>query len=274
MEITLLGTGDTTGTPTPGCACDTCTRAKEESVERSRFSVHVHNPRRDRALLIDASPDFRHQFLAQGVPLPSAVIITHVHFDHLHGLGNAYRLLDNIAVHAASATDPETGESVAETVARRYDYLDAITVEGHADHSSFKSCGLEVQLVPVVHPPLVSYGVTVRDPETGGMLALTGDTAWDVPDASREAMHDVDLLLADGIVPASLCQYHPLGGDHHDEDGVPRTFGTKHMTFEGALQFGEQLDASETRIVHVSHFTPAEEAFAEPLAVDGEHYTL
>jgi phosphoribosyl 1,2-cyclic phosphate phosphodiesterase len=274
MEVTLLGTGDTTGTPTPGCSCETCEAAFERGVERTRFSVHVRNERRNRSLLIDASPDFRQQFLAHDVQLPSEVLITHVHFDHLDGLGNAYRLLENLLVHAANETDPETGESVAETVARKYDYLDAISVAGHDPFEPFEACGFDVRLVPVVHPPLVSYGVVIEDPETGGTLALTGDTSYDIPDESRAALRGVDLLLADGIVPASLSEYHPLGGDHHDADGVPRTFGTKHMTFEGAVALGRELDAAETRIVHVSHFTPAEEAFAEPLAWDGERYEL
>jgi phosphoribosyl 1,2-cyclic phosphate phosphodiesterase len=46
------------------------------------------------------------------------------------------------------------------------------------------------------------------------------------------------------------------------------------MTFEGAVSMGERLDAGETRVVHVSHFAPADEAFEEPLAVDGERYEL
>ena len=96
MEVTLLGTGDTTGTPTVGCDCDTCERARELGVERSRFSVHVRSEDTGESLLVDASPDFRHQFLARDVPLPDAALITHVHFDHLDGLGNAYRLFDEI----------------------------------------------------------------------------------------------------------------------------------------------------------------------------------
>lgn len=274
MEVTLLGTGDTTGTPTPGCSCDTCEAAVERDVERSRFSVHVRNERLDRSLLIDASPDLRQQFLTHQVQLPSEIVITHIHFDHLDGLGNVYRLLADVPVHAADETDPETGQSVAETVAEKYDYLDAVEAAPHDPHESFEACGFEVTLVPVVHPPLVCYGVVIEEPETGAKLSVTGDTNFAVPEASREALADPDLLLADGIVPASLCDYHPLGGDHEDADGVPRTFGTKHMTVEGALSLGEELDASETRVVHVSHFVPADEAFAEPLAVDGERYVL
>src|SRR6056297_1665864 len=119
MEVTLLGTGDTTGTPTVGCSCDTCTEARERGVERTRFSVHVHNPRTGESLLVDASPDFRYQFLKNDVDLPDAAVISHVHFHHLDGLGNAYRLLDSLDVYAADETDPKTGESVAGTVARK-----------------------------------------------------------------------------------------------------------------------------------------------------------
>ncbi|WP_254536206.1 MBL fold metallo-hydrolase [Halomarina litorea] len=274
MEVTLLGTGDTTGTPTAGCDCDTCRAAEERGVERSRFSVHVRNERTDESLLLDFSPDFRYQFLRDDPPLPDAAVVTHIHFDHLDGLGNVYRLLDSLPVHAADETDPKTGESVAGTVSSKFDYLDRISVHPEAPFEPFDVCGFEVTLVPVDHPPLVCYGLTVEDPETGAKLALSGDTSYDVPPDSRERLAGADLLLADGIVPARLCEYHPLGGSHEDGEGVPRTFGTKHMTFEGARALADDLDASEYRLVHVSHFPTPEEAFGDDLAVDGETFTL
>ncbi|MFB6304624.1 MAG: MBL fold metallo-hydrolase, partial [Haloferacaceae archaeon] len=196
------------------------------------------------------------------------------HFDHLDGLGNAYRLFDDLPVHAADERDPETGESVADTVRRKYHYLDRITVHDESPGVAFRAAGLDVTLVPVDHPPLLCYGVVVEDPETGAKLSLTGDTSYAVPEETREALADPDLLLADAIVPAHLCEHHPLGGRHHDENGVPRTFGTKHMTREGALDLAAELDADRTRLVHVAHYYPADEAFAEPLAVDGETYDL
>ncbi len=274
MRVTLLGTGDTTGTPTVGCECETCERARARGVERTRFSVHVENERTGDSLLIDASPDFRYQFLRDGVSLPDAAVITHVHFDHLDGLGNVYRLLDSLEVYAADEIDPVTGESVAETIENDYHYLDAVTVRPTTPLESVSVCGLDVTLVPVDHPPLLCYGLAVEDPETGAKLSLTGDTTYDVPDASRDVLADPDLLLADAIVPAHLCEYHPIGGRHEDDAGVPRTFGTKHMTREGALSLAEDLEATETRLVHVAHYYPREEAFEHPLAVDGEVYTL
>ncbi len=274
MEVLLLGTGDTTGTPTVGCDCETCQQARERGVERSRFSVYVRNERSEEALLIDCSPDFRQQFLTADIPPPTAAIITHIHFDHLDGLGNAYRLVDELPVYAANETDPQTEESVAGTVQRKYDYLDRVTVEPVAPFEPFDTCGFRVRLVPVDHPPLLCYGVVIEDESTGAKLSITGDTSFEIPDRSRTVLSDPNLLLADALVPASLCEHHPLGGRHHDADGVPRTFGTKHMTREGALDLADQLRADRTRLVHAAHFYPPTEAFEDPLATDGETYDL
>ncbi|MEF8785163.1 MAG: MBL fold metallo-hydrolase [Haloarculaceae archaeon] len=274
MEVTLLGTGDTTGTPTVGCGCETCAEAKNRNIERTRFSVHVHNERTGESLLVDASPDFRQQFLREDRPVPDAVIITHIHFDHLHGLGNIFRLTRSLPVHAANETDPKTGESVAETIQRQYDYLAALDVSAETPLESFEAAGFECRLVPVDHPPLVCYGLVVEDPETGAKLSISGDTTYDIPDVSRDALRNPDLLIADGIVNASFCEQHSLGGKHHDSEGIPRTFGTKHMTFEGARALATDLNADRHRLVHVSHFAPPERAFDEDLAVDGERFDL
>jgi phosphoribosyl 1,2-cyclic phosphate phosphodiesterase len=292
MEVTLLGTGDTTGTPTVGCECSTCQRARapgEElrerlreqgatvtaagGVERTRFSVHVRNEQTDESLLVDFSPDFRRQFLREDVPLPDAGIVTHIHFDHLDGLGNAYRLFDGLDVYAADERDPVTGASVAETVLEDYAYLDQLSVEARSPFEPFEVCGFELQLVPVEHPPLLCYGLTIEQ-ETGAKLSLSGDTNHDLSEQTRATLADPDLFLADALVPAHLCDYHPKGGQHHDDAGVPRTFGDKHMTREGALSLGEELGAERTRLVHASHFYPADEAFEQPIAVDGEQYRL
>ncbi|PSP81373.1 ATP-binding protein [Halobacteriales archaeon QH_8_68_33] len=291
MQVTLLGTGDTTGTPTPGCDCDTCRRAADPDdalverlgergvdatggVERSRFSVHVRNEHTGESLLVDTSPDLRSQFLDHDVALPDAAVVTHVHFDHLDGLGHAYRLFDRFPVYAADETDPQTDESVAGTVRRRYDYLDTVSVHPRSPFEPVETCGFEVTLVPVDHPPLACYGLAVEDPETGAKLAISGDSTYGIGERSRAVLADPDLLLADGIVTADYCEHPPAGGDHFDEAGVARTFGTKHMTVEGAQALGEDLNADRTRVVHVSHFLGPDEAFADPLAVDGEQYDL
>jgi phosphoribosyl 1,2-cyclic phosphate phosphodiesterase len=291
MEVTLLGTGDTTGTPTIECDCATCERARnpdadlrdrlrergvdpDGGVERSRFSVHVRHEATDECLLVDASPDFRYQFQREGVPLPDAALITHVHFDHLDGLGNAYRLFENLPVYAADETDPVTGESVAGTVRSRYDYLDTVSVHPQTPYDPFSVAGFEVTLVPVTHPPLLCYGLRIEEPETGAVLAISGDTCYDVPDESRGILSGADLALVEGLIHPEACEHHPKGGQHFDDEGVPRTFGTKHMTLSGARDFAADIDPEAYRIVHTAHFVPADRAYADDIAVDGERFTL
>ena len=274
MEVTLLGAGDTTGTPTVGCDCDTCERAREMDVERSRFSVHIRNERTDETLLVDLSPDFRHQFLREGFEAPDAAVVTHIHFDHLHGAGNVFRLTRELQTYAPETVDPVTDESVADTVRGQYDYLDALVVNDATPFEPFEAAGLEVTLVPVDHPPLVCFGLRVVDPETGATVALSGDTTYDIPAESREVLRGADLLFADGIVHREFAEHLTRGGDDHGEDGIPRTFGTKQMTSHGAKRLAADLNADRHRLVHVSHFVPADRAFEEPLAVDGERYTI
>ena len=273
MQVTLLGTGDTTGTPTVGCDCPTCEQARESGVERTRFSIHVQSEA-GQSLLIDFSPDFRQQFLREDVPLPDAAVVSHIHFDHLDGLGNVYRLLDSLPVYAADEIDPALGHSVAEHVRQRYDFLDRISVHGRPPFESFGAAGLEVTLVPVVHPPLVSYGLRIDEPSTGASLAISGDTSYAIDEAARGVLRDADLAIVEGIVHGDLCEHHPAGGDHHDADGRPRTFGTKHMTLTGARALADDLDADRYRIVHTAHFVSPEQAFADDVAVDGERFDL
>lgn len=274
MEVTLLGTGDTTGTPTVGCACETCQTARRRGIERSRFSVHIRNRRTDESILVDFSPDFRAQFARQTVPLPDAGLITHIHFDHLDGLGNAYRLFEQLPVYASSAPGDDGQPSVAATVAAKYDYLRPVEVIGIDPLEPQRVCGLEVTLVPVVHPPVQSYGVVIRDPQRDRHIAISGDTAYSIDATARAAFRGAELFLVDAIVPAALCERHPLGGADHTSTGTPRTFGTKHMTREGALSLADELDVGEVRLVHTAHFYPADEAFDAPLAVDGERYQI
>jgi len=106
------------------------------------------------------------------------------------------------------------------------------------------------------------------------VLAVSGDTCYEVPDRSREALSGADFALVEGLVHHEACEYHPKGGRHHDDAGIPRTFGTKHMTLTGAREFAADIGAEEYRIVHTALYVPAERAFADDIAVDGERFSL
>src|SRR4028119_745544 len=83
MKFTLLGTGTSTGVPSIGCECETCT-SDDPRDRRLRVSVLVEHD--GQSVLIDTSSDFRQQALRVGLRRLDAVLITHCHADHIFGL--------------------------------------------------------------------------------------------------------------------------------------------------------------------------------------------
>ncbi|HJJ83544.1 MAG TPA: MBL fold metallo-hydrolase, partial [Methanocorpusculum sp.] len=75
MKITVLGTGDTVGTPKVNCDCEVCREAKEKGLERLRTSILIEH--KGQNLLIDTTPDLRRQLLASNAPHIDGVIWTH-----------------------------------------------------------------------------------------------------------------------------------------------------------------------------------------------------
>ena len=83
MKVRVLGCGGSGGVPLIGCRCAVCC-STDPLNKRSRVSIVVEEA--GRRILVDTSPDLRQQFLANGLASVDAVILTHAHADHLHGL--------------------------------------------------------------------------------------------------------------------------------------------------------------------------------------------
>jgi len=83
MKVRILGCGSSGGVPLIGCKCAVCTSRNPRN-KRTRVSIVVEHE--GSRVLVDASPDLRQQFLAADLSVVDAVILTHGHADHVHGL--------------------------------------------------------------------------------------------------------------------------------------------------------------------------------------------
>ena len=105
MKITMLGCGPSMGVPAIGPdwgACD----PNDPRNRRRRASLLIEA--RGKFILVDASPDLRDQLLDANVRRIDAVILTHAHADHLHGIDDlraVNRLMQQpIALYADAKT--------------------------------------------------------------------------------------------------------------------------------------------------------------------------
>ncbi len=83
MRVTILGSGHSGGTPVVGAGWGNCDPANPRN-RRLRSSILVENA--GTTVLVDTSPDLRRQLLDSGVERLDAVLYTHSHADHLHGI--------------------------------------------------------------------------------------------------------------------------------------------------------------------------------------------
>src|SRR6185503_3725493 len=83
MKLTFLGTGGSFGVPQLGCHCEVC-RSTDPRDKRMRVGAVVETP--GARILIDTPPELRVQLLATGIEDVDAVLFTHAHADHAHGI--------------------------------------------------------------------------------------------------------------------------------------------------------------------------------------------
>ena len=83
LDITILGSGTSTGVPLIGCVCEVCTSTIPKN-KRLRTSIKISSP--TTTVVIDTTPDFRYQMLRTKTTQIDAVVFTHPHRDHYAGL--------------------------------------------------------------------------------------------------------------------------------------------------------------------------------------------
>lgn len=201
--LTILGCGSSGGVPRVGNDWGQCDPANPKN-RRRRCSALV---RRETAtgvtrVLIDTSPDMRDQMLSETVSDLDAVLYTHEHADHTHGIDElrAFYLLkrDKVQVWA----DEATGQMLMSRFAYCFytapgsDYPPILNlnrlVAGQPVTISGKGGEVTARPFRVHHGNIDALGFRI------GNTAYTPDLNG-VPDESLEALDGLDLWIIDAL---------------------------------------------------------------------------
>ena len=206
LRFTILGCGSSGGVPRLGGLWGACDPTDPRNARR-RCSMLVE--RREGAgitrVLIDTSPDLRSQLLDAGIGTLDAVVYTHEHADHVHGLDDLRMIVFNRRRRLPVWASPETQTALLGRFAYAFvqpegspypPILDLHTIHGpleiageggairfepfSVEHGSIDSLGF--RMGPLVYLPDVS---AMSD---GAWAALEGADTW-VVDALRYAPH-------------------------------------------------------------------------------------
>ena len=121
LKLTILGCGTSSGVPRIGPDWGACDPSNPKN-RRSRVSILVESE--STAILVDTSPDLREQLIAAGKVKLDAVLWTHDHADHSHGIDDLRQVYHHRR-HVLKDNRPLNGYARAETLRllrRRFSY--------------------------------------------------------------------------------------------------------------------------------------------------------
>jgi phosphoribosyl 1,2-cyclic phosphate phosphodiesterase len=213
LRFTILGCGSSGGVPRLGGLWGDCDPENPKN-RRRRCSMLVERLQGDAVtrLLIDTSPDMHAQLLDAAVGTLDAVLFTHSHADHTHGIDDLRQIVFNMKQRLSVWADGPTQDALITRFAYAFtqaagspypSILDLRSIDGpfavdgaagpidiqpfHVDHGAINALGFRIG-------PLAYVPDAVRIPAAAWPM-LEGLSCW-VVDALRRTPHPTHAHLA------------------------------------------------------------------------------
>ncbi|MBI5682205.1 MAG: MBL fold metallo-hydrolase [Deltaproteobacteria bacterium] len=226
MKVTILGCGTSTGVPVIGCPCSVCTSPNPKD-KRTRTSVIITINGKN--ILIDTSTDLRQQAIANNVQRIDAVIYTHPHADHIHGIDElrSFNMLQKEKIPCYGS------EFTINRIKEMFNYI--FTTEEKESWkpeleifkitSAFEVCDIKIQPVDVMHGQMSIFGYRIEN------FGYITDCSL-VPDKSKEMLKGIEVL----VLGALREKPHPT-----------------HFSISQAVELVQELKPKQTILTHLSH---------------------
>lgn len=234
MRLTFLGTGTSFGVPQVGCCCQTCVSTDPRD-HRTRSSALVEEG--GRRVLIDTGPELRLQLIGAGVQSLDAVLYTHAHADHVHGIDDLRALSMRLRGEGLPVYGPA---GTLDEIRERFGYIfDGVPARPGTSKPELHLVPLEAERPATVGglnvlPIALPHGDQVVFGYRFGRLAYVTDVK-SVPPPARELLSGLDVLVLNALLPRP----HPL-----------------HLSIDEAVATAQALGARRTLLTHLTHEVP------------------
>lgn len=234
-RFTILGCGSSPGVPRitgDWGACDPANPKNRRT--RAAFLVQQFGPDGVTTVVIDTGPDFRTQMITAGVETIDAVLYSHPHADHIHGIDDIRGFVQQNHARVPIWADAATMERIREgfgyclktpagsmyppiVTENLIDPMDApVTIEGRGGSITF-------QPLLQIHGSIHSLGFRI------GNIAYCSDVS-DFPEETVPRLASLDMLVIDAL----QYRYH-----------------SSHLSLSQALDWIERLAPARAILTHM-----------------------